>query len=105
MTSIISGKESFEELNRLLCEDSEGNDIELTKAAVVLFIDRFLGGEISGIELQRISEILEMNEKLVMEDDSDQVLISTALFQISTPEINGDLTGARMLRVRAELEN
>lgn len=98
----IHGWESVDTIERMLYASEEIKEVYLSKRAVLALIDRFLGSSMSGADLEKIAEMLDANESLAM-DDEDRTSITTAIFQMSSSEINGALTKERIESVKEDL--
>ena len=98
MTS-ISGNETLVDLREHLvgCVDT---DIALSRSALSQFVARYLNGELTESELQEIGDLLEMT---VEYEDGNQGLIAQVLFEVSSPEVNGQINQQRATEWKAML--
>lgn len=77
-------------------------EIGLSGAALIQFIDRFLTGDLSVEQIVGIADLLEVNEAIEV-DEADRLVVAEALFQLATPEVNGQITQRRAQDIRATL--
>lgn len=98
----ITGNETVSELSALLKEIRVPGEIGLSGAAVIQFIDRFLTGDLSVEQIVGIADLLEVNEAIEV-GEADRLAVAEALFQLATPEINGQMTQRRAQDIRAML--
>jgi len=96
---IITGRESADDLERS-CKLAPIDSIGFTKQALIVFIDRFLSGELSAAELERIAEVIDVNDSIEIPEHDRQAVIN-AVFSLSSTEINGKLDVQRVKAVRA----
>jgi hypothetical protein len=87
--SAITGFESIEEIEAATGLGSN-ELVLLSREALLRFVERRLRGELSSIDLERIAEMLDANERLDLEEDYRESL-AQALFRLSSPEINHPL--------------
>ena len=97
----ITGRESADDLERI-CRMASIDSIGFTKQALLVFIDRFLAGELLAEELERIAEVLDVNDAIEVPAPERQAVID-AVFSLSSTEINGKLDMQRVEALRAEL--
>jgi len=77
-------------------------EIGLSGAALIQLIDRCLIGDLSVEQIVGIANLLEVNEAINV-DEADRLVVAEALFQLATPEINGQITQRRAQDIRAIL--
>ncbi len=87
MTRLISGMEMIDDLRRHLTGRVE-TDFILNRSALSQFIERYLSGELTESELQEIGDLLEMT---VEYEDGNEGVIAQVLFEVSSPEVNGQI--------------
>jgi hypothetical protein len=75
--------------------------LDVSASALLRFIDRFLSGDISEKDLAGIAEAFDVNERVVIKGNSR--LIAACIFELTSPEVNGDLSPPRMREVKARL--
>jgi len=86
-TTYISGTENVLELQSIR---QSARHVILTKAALAQFVQRFLRNDLTDLELQEVGDLLE-GEPVDYEDDSNDRVIAQILFEMSTPEANGQI--------------
>lgn len=74
----------------------------ITISDITAAIDRFLAGQIDAGQLTEWADRCECRET-VEYDPGHENTISQALFELATPEINGELTVKRVKEIRATL--
>jgi hypothetical protein len=98
----ISGTESLDQIEqRLAAEDRFETQLELTPGTLKLFIDRYLNGDLSAIELENIADRMEQRLEYVPPSLSE--VIATVLFEISAPDVNGGISRERAEQWKAAL--
>lgn len=98
MTKIltITGDEAADTIDRLVYLSDDIGDLKLSRKSVIRFIERYLSGDLSSDDLARIMEAIDVNEKIGIED-ADPGLIASAIFNLTAPEINGDLNNRELV--------
>jgi hypothetical protein len=91
MKRMISGNETPDDLRQLLGGRAE-TDITLNRPALSQFVVRYLNGELTELQLQEIGDLLEMS---VEYDAGNEEVIAQVLFEISSPEVNGEIDQER----------
>jgi hypothetical protein len=102
MMGSISGNESVSDIGQIIYQEGSASRFELRRAGVIRFIDRFLAGDLSAEQIVDIASMLEMNDRILL-DEVDRSVVTEALFQLSSPEINGPVTESRAEEVRKKL--
>ena len=90
MTS-ISGNETIVELRKHLAGRVD-TDIALSRSALSQFVERYLNSELTESELQEIGDLLEMS---VEYEQGYEEGIAQVLFEMSSPEVNGEMNRER----------
>jgi hypothetical protein len=103
MTTVrsISGEESASQIESY-CTRAAADSIEFSKRALLVILDRFLVGQLSALELERIAEALDANDALVIPEPDRREVID-AVFVLSSSEINGSLDLSRVEAVKSSL--
>jgi hypothetical protein len=76
--------------------------VTLTREDVLRIIERFLGGEITAMELQEWAENIELREDVEFGEQGDQV-VDDVFFRLATPFINVPLTAESVGCMKHEL--
>jgi len=97
----ITGYESLNELCDLIKGADEG-ELMLTVRALNELISRYLNAEIDSIELCEYASNVELRDEIDYELNNESK-IATALFLLSTPEINEELTEKSVHRIKEQL--
>jgi hypothetical protein len=91
MLKLKANENLKEELRTFLLESTPENPIILTRNALSTALERSILGEVDQSALVGWANLLECND-LVKYEEKFEKLISTIIFYISTPEINGQLS-------------
>ena len=94
----FTGTESIAEIKAMLASSRE---FLLTRNALMQFIDRYVRGELSAVQLEEIGDELEMVVEYEDFETSDD--IAQVLFEVSTPLANGPITPEAAARWKAML--
>ena len=92
------GNESIEEVRRVI---DGGMVVYLSKDAVANFIKRYYSGSLDSESLVAVANELE-REPVVYIDDKSRG-IASALHELASPEINGEITKERVVEIMALL--
>jgi len=95
----IVGNESHHELES---KRRVSERLVLTKGALSKFVSRYLDGQLTGSELQQFGDQLE-GEPVDYDDESPERVIAQVLFEMSAPEVNGEIDVAAARRWLAML--
>lgn len=79
-----------------------GKKVILTRDALVRFAERYLREEISAKDLEIIAEALDANDSVIIEEKHCQS-VTDALFYLSSTDVNGPLTMARVGEVLSRI--
>lgn len=97
--TIVSGDETLVDLRKHLAGRVD-TDIALSRSALSQFVERYLNSELTEAELQEIGNLLEMS---VEYNERSEEVIAQVLFEISSPEVNGEITRERASEWKAML--
>lgn len=86
-TSYIDGHEILADVQS---KRRSSRRVVLTRAALSRFVLRFLEKKLTAAELQEFGDELE-GEPVEYDDESGDRVIAQVLFEMSAPEINGDV--------------
>ena len=86
-TNKITGEESLGELKAKYVLEPR---LSLPATALISFIDRFVQGQLTAGQLQELGDFLE-SEGVDYLEGKDEGIIAQVLFEMSTPEANGDI--------------
>jgi len=87
----LKGTESLKQLTeRFVAEKNFETELELTPGTLRLFVDRYLRGELTAIELKNVADLIEQRVEYVPE--SLRTVMAQVLFEVSSPEVNGVIT-------------
>jgi hypothetical protein len=81
----------FEEQKSLFAALTAASKIELSRAALINILQRYLDDALPLATLADFAELLEMSDKMNCDKPRDNV-INNALFELANPEINGFAT-------------
>jgi hypothetical protein len=93
----ITGNERPNELATLRRQsggDPSNPHLLLTKQALARFLARYVAGELNSTDLVEVANQLEMRDEIDYESGAEAV-IADVLFEVASPEINGDLARTR----------
>lgn len=92
MSSIltITGDEAADTIDRFAYSPDVIENLKLSRRSIIGFIERYLSGDLSSRDLAEIMEAIDVNERISIED-VDPGLVASAVFNLTSPEINGEL--------------
>ena len=79
-----------------------GKDFVLNRSAVIEVLQAFLAGSITSQNVVEWADFFDVNENVELESD---VLLPDVLFELSSPEINGELDVDRAGKLVVMLSN
>ena len=101
LITLSSSPESMGELAAYFDWDGEPV-VEMTSADMVSVLDRYLGGEVTSQQLEGWAEALVGRSDIGLQPGAEE-LLKQLLFEISTPEINFEITPSQVSAWRRQL--
>lgn len=92
MSSIltITGEEPADTIEKFAYSSGLIEDLKLSRGSIIRFVERYLSGDLSSRDLAKIMEAIDVNERISIED-ADPGLVASVVFNLTSPEINGEL--------------
>lgn len=84
---VVTGDESLEQLK---VARTRYRRLSLGAPALIRFVDRFTRGALTVTEVQELGDLLESDSVDYLDTNSEGV-IAQVLFEMSTPEVNGEI--------------
>jgi len=103
----ISGSGNLRDAVKVLIEAGKQTigapSVSFRAESLALALMRFLKSEVNATDLEQWCEALEGNDAIEYEEGHQQV-ISSILFEVSSPDINGPLTLEKCIEMLAKLK-